>query len=240
MIVVNQLTKSFDGAPALRGLDMCVPRGVIYGLAGPNGAGKTTLINHLSGAYRQDGGAILIDGEPVYENTALKRQIVTIPDEWYYFGSATMRDMAAFYRGIYPSFDKERYKQLGELFEIGEGKHIRSLSKGMKKQAAFRVALSCMPELLLLDEPLDGLDPLMRHRLLEIVKADVKERGMTVLVSSHNLRELEDICTYVGIMDKGRMITEQPLDKLKAAYPEMSLEDVFITILEGKDGEQSE
>ena len=215
MIKVKSLVKTFDDFRALDGLDMNVEKGSIYGLVGPNGAGKTTLINHLTGAYKPNGGVIEIDGEPVWENENLKQRVLVINDEWFFYGTYTVKEMAAFYRSMYKSFNKERYEKLGELFGIDEKKQIRRLSKGMKKQVAFRIVLSCMPEVLILDEPLDGLDPVMRKQIMNIIISDVAERNMTVVVSSHNLRELEDICDHVGIIHKGKMVIEKSLDEIK-------------------------
>ncbi len=215
MIEVRQLRKSFDGFEALRGLDIRVPRGAVYGLVGPNGAGKSTVIRHIAGVYRQDGGEVLVGGEPVYENPAVKAKIACIPDDVFYFNSATIRDMKNFYRSMIPSFSDERWDKLREAFPLEERQTVRRLSKGMQKQAAFWIALSCCPELLLLDEPVDGLDPVMRRQVWSLLLQDVAERGTTVLVSSHNLRELEDVCDHVGIMDRGKMLLERPLSAMQ-------------------------
>ena len=215
MIEVRQLRKSFDGFEALRGLDIRVPRGAVYGLVGPNGAGKSTVIRHIAGVYRQDGGEVLVGGEPVYENPAVKAKIACIPDEVFYFNSATIRDMKNFYRSMIPTFSDERWDKLREAFPLEEKQTVRRLSRGMQKQAAFWIALSCCPELLLLDEPVDGLDPVMRRQVWSLLLQDVAERGTTVLVSSHNLRELEDVCDHVGIMDRGKMLLERPLSEMQ-------------------------
>ncbi len=215
MIKVSGVKKVFDGFSALDEFCMTVPKGSIYGLVGPNGAGKTTIINHLMGILRQDEGTVLIDGESVWENDFLKQKVLCINDDWYFYPSFTVKEMAELYEDIYKSFNRERYSRLGEILKIEEGRQIRRLSKGMKKQVAFRLVLSCMPEVLILDEPLDGLDPVMRKQIMNIIISDVAERNMTVLVSSHNLRELEDICDHVGIIHKGKMVMEKPLDDLK-------------------------
>lgn len=227
MIQVKELYKSFDSFKALSGLNITVPRGAVYGLVGPNGAGKSTLIRHLAGIYRQDSGEVLIDGQPVFENPAVKQRVAYIPDDVFYFAQSNVRDLAHFYQGMYPSFDKERFESLRGVFELDEKKPIRKLSKGMQKQAAFWVALSLMPEVVILDEPVDGLDPVMRRQVWRLLMSDVAERGTTVLVSSHNLRELEDVCDYVGIMDRGQMLIERELAdlqqnivKIQIAYPE--------------------
>ena len=215
MIEIRGLVKSYGSFRALDGLDATVPKGAVYGLVGPNGAGKSTLIRHLAGIYRQDAGELLIDSEPVYENPAVKGRIAYIPDDVFYFGQAGVGDMMRFYRDMYRSFDKQRFDALGELFRIDPKLPIRRLSKGMQKQAAFWLALSIRPEILILDEPVDGLDPVMRRQVWRELLHDVSENGTTVLVSSHNLRELEDVCDRVGIMNKGRMLLEKSLSELQ-------------------------
>ena len=216
MIEVKNVVKSFDGFHALDGLTMTVPRGAIYGLVGPNGAGKSTILRHLCGVYRQDSGQITLEGAPIYENPTVKTRMAVIPDELYYFGSASTRDMMKFYKGIYPSFDVERYQRLKEAFpEVDEKRAIRRMSKGMQKQAAFWLTMCCRPRYLILDEPVDGLDPVMRRQVWSIMMSDVSEHGTTVLVSSHNLRELEDVCDHVGIMNKGRVLIERSLADLQ-------------------------
>ncbi|MDO4314987.1 MAG: ABC transporter ATP-binding protein [Oscillospiraceae bacterium] len=215
MIEVKNAVKKFDGFAALDGATLSVPAGSVYGLVGPNGAGKSTVIRHLTGIYRQDEGTVRLGGEDVWENAALKARIAAIPDDWYYFMQSTVRDMMRFYRGFYPAFSMERYEKLKEVFQIDEKRAIRRLSKGMQKQAAFWLALSCMPDYLILDEPVDGLDPVMRRQVWSLVMGDVSQRGTTVLVSSHNLRELEDVCDHVGIMDRGRVLLERSLAQLQ-------------------------
>ena len=215
MIEVKELVKRFDGFAALDGATLSIPTGSVYGLVGPNGAGKSTLIRHLTGIYRQDGGTISVGGEDIWENAALKARMAAIPDDWYYFLQATVRDMMRFYRGFYPHFNMERYEKLKEVFSIDEKRVIRRLSKGMQKQVAFWLALCCMPDYLILDEPVDGLDPVMRRQVWSLVMGDVAERGTTVLVSSHNLRELEDVCDHVGIMDHGKVLLERSLAQLQ-------------------------
>ena len=165
MIKVENVVKTFDGFRALDGLTLNVPKGGIYGLVGPNGSGKSTVIRHITGIYRQDSGIVTVDGQPVYENTDLKRRIAYISDDVYAFLSANIRDMRDFYRGIYPQFDMARFEALREAFPLDEKKAIRHLSKGMQKQAAFWLAMCCRPDYLILDEPVDGLDPVMRRRV---------------------------------------------------------------------------
>ena len=215
MIEVKNVVKRFDGFTALDGASLSVPTGSVYGLVGPNGAGKSTIIRHLTGIYRQDEGTVAIGGEDVWENAGLKARVAAIPDDWYYFLQSTVRDMMRFYKGFYPRFSMERYEKLKEVFSIDEKRVIRRLSKGMQKQVAFWLALSCMPDYLILDEPVDGLDPVMRRQVWSLVMGDVAERGTTVLVSSHNLRELEDVCDHVGIMDKSKVLLERSLAQLQ-------------------------
>ena len=215
MIEGKGLVKSFEGFHALDGATVTVPRGAIYGLVGPNGAGKTTLLRCLTGVYRQDSGTVAFDGQDVWENPAVKERIASIPDDWYYFMQASPRDMMRYYRGFYPNFSAERYERLKSVFAINETQSIRRMSKGMQKQAAFWIAMCCMPDYLVLDEPVDGLDPVMRRQVWSLVLQDVAERGTTVLVSSHNLRELEDVCDHVGIMNKGKVLLERSLSELQ-------------------------
>ena len=215
MIEIRELVKTFDGFAALDGASLTVPQGAIYGLVGPNGAGKSTLLRHLTGVYRQDSGTVSVDGADVWENVAVKQRIASIPDDWHYFMQSSIRDMMKFYRGFYPQFNMERYEKLRGVFSLDEKQLIRRLSKGMQKQAAFWIAMCCMPDYLILDEPVDGLDPVMRRQVWSLIMQDVAERGTTVLVSSHNLRELEDVCDHVGIMKDGRMLLEKGLDELQ-------------------------
>lgn len=228
MIEAKAVSKSFDGFLALNDLNMTVPRGSIYGLVGPNGAGKSTILRHLCGVYRPDSGVITVEGQPVYENPAIKERMVVIPDDVYYYGSASVREMMKFYRGMYPTFSMERFEKLAEAFpEVDAKRPIRRMSKGMQKQAAFWLAMSCCPDYLLLDEPVDGLDPVMRRQVWSLLMGDVAERGTTVLVSSHNLRELEDVCDHVGILSHGQVVIERSLSqlqgttvKLQVAFPD--------------------
>ena len=215
MIEINGVSKRFDGFAALDGASVTVPAGSVYGLVGPNGAGKSTLIRCLTGIYRPDGGTVSVAGEDVWENDGLKARVGVIPDDWYYFSQSTIRDMCRFYRGFYPNFSMERYEKLKEVFGIDEKRAIRRLSKGMEKQAAFWLVLSCMPDYLVLDEPVDGLDPVMRRQVWSLVMGDVSQRGTTVLVSSHNLRELEDVCDHVGILSHGKVLLERSLTDLQ-------------------------
>ena len=224
MIEARNVVKAFDGFRALDGLTMTVPKGSVYGLVGPNGAGKSTLLRHVTGIYRQDSGEVLLEGEPIYENPAAKAWISSIPDELYYFLSASTRDMARFLKGFYPKFDQNRYKTLRDLFsQVDEKRPMRRLSKGMQKQAVFWLSLCCRPEVLVLDEPVDGLDPVMRRQVWSLIMADVAQEGTTVLVSSHNLRELEDVCDRVGILSHGKVLIERSLTDLQENLVKMQV-----------------
>ena len=215
MLEVRDVVKTFGGFRALDGTDLTVPTGAVYGLVGPNGAGKSTVIRHLTGVYRPDRGEVLLEGEPIYENPAVKQRITVIGDDWYYFPQASIAEMAKLYAGMYPTFSWERYNKMREVFPLDDRQMIRRMSKGMQKQAAFWLTMSCMPENLLLDEPVDGLDPVMRRQVWSLLLGDVAERGTTVLVSSHNLRELEDVCDHVGIMSRGKVLLERSLAELQ-------------------------
>lgn len=216
MIEVSKLTKTFDGFEALKEASLKIDKGTIYGLVGPNGAGKTTLLKSITGIYRTDGGHIYIDGMDAYENPDAKEKFVFIPDDLFFFVQANVNDMKKFYKGIYKSFDEERFERLAEVFSgIDRKRTIRKLSKGMQKQVAFWLAISCRPEILILDEPVDGLDPVMRRQVWSLLLADVEEHHTTVLISSHNLRELEDVCDHVGIMSKGKVVLERALSDLQ-------------------------
>lgn len=224
MIEVTDLKKSFDGFLALQGVNMHVKKGAIYGLVGPNGAGKSTLIRHLTGIYRPDEGTVLIQGEPVYENRQVKAKMAYIPDDLFYFMQADTMEMKRYYQGIYPQFDEKLFYRMQEFFpNIDVKRGIRRLSKGMQKQVAFWLAICCKPELMILDEPVDGLDPVMRRQIWSVVMSEVAEHGMTVLVSSHNLRELEDVCDHVGIMHQGKLMIERSLSDLQGSVSKIQV-----------------
>ena len=211
MLELKNVTKSFGDFKALDNLSMTVPKGAVYGLVGPNGAGKSTAIRCLLGVYRPDSGEITLNGETIYEKPEIKTTIGSIPDDIFYFPSATLEDMRKFYRGLYPKFDDALFEKLYDIFNLPRKSPIRRFSKGMQKQAAFHLSICTRPDLLVLDEPVDGLDPVMRRQVWSLLLADVAQHGTTVLISSHNLRELEDICDHVGIMDHGKMLIERSL-----------------------------
>lgn len=223
MIEVKNLTKRFEGFAALDGLTLTVPTGAIYGLVGPNGSGKSTLLRHVTGIYRQDAGEVLVDGTAVWENPAVKGRMGYIPDDVFYNVQSTVENMRRYYRGVYPGFDQGRFEKLGKLFELPLKKPIRTMSKGQQKQAAFWLQMSLNPEIFVLDEPVDGLDPVMRRQVWSVLMADAAERGITVLVSSHNLRELEDVCDHVGILERGKLLLERSLSELQENLVKLQL-----------------
>ena len=223
MLTLKNITKTFGNFKALDNLTMTVPKGAVYGLVGPNGAGKSTAIRHLTGVYRPDSGDVLLENAPVWENPTAKARIGYIPDDIFYFPSASLEDMRKFYAGIYPNFDNALFERLYEVFNLPRKSPMRRFSKGMQKQAAFHLTLCTRPDVMILDEPVDGLDPVMRRQVWSLILSDVAERGTTVLISSHNLRELEDICDHVGIMDHGKMLLERSLADMQGATHKLQL-----------------
>ncbi|SFX51597.1 ATP-binding cassette domain-containing protein [Olsenella sp. kh2p3] len=237
-IEVRNLRKVFDGTPALDGVSLTVPAGAVYGLVGPNGCGKSTLVSHLSGVMRPTSGDVLVLGEKVFENPGVKVRIACVPSEPYFIGSESADGMAGFYRVMIPTFDLSRYLGLEKHFEVDHTKPLRKLSRGMRAQAAIWLALSIRADVLLLDEPMDGIDPLARRRMWRLVLEEVAERGLTVLVTSHNLRELEGVCDHLGIMAKGTMREEvdlsQPSDgvaKVQVVLPEGMVPPVGLNVI---------
>ena len=223
MLELKNITKTFGSFKALDDLTMTVPKGTVYGLVGPNGAGKSTAIRHMLGVYRPDSGQVLFEGQPVYENAAVKARIGSIPDDIFYFPSATLEDMRKYYKGLYPQFDNALFERLYEVFQLPKDMQLRRFSKGMQKQAAFHLSICTKPDMLILDEPVDGLDPVMRRQVWSLLLSEVAQRETTVLISSHNLRELEDICDHVGIMDHGKMLLERSLADMQGATHKLQI-----------------
>ncbi len=215
MLTVKGVDKKFDDFKALDSLDLNVKKGSIYGLVGVNGSGKTTIIKAITGVLKTDAGSITVEGENVYDNRAVKERMGYIPDDLYFFGAYNLKEMSAFYKKLYPNWNEERYAHMASQFGLDEKRKLGRFSKGMQKQAAFILTMSAMPDYLILDEPIDGLDPIIRKLVWKYVVEDVAERQMTVLVSSHNLRELEGICDSIGILKDGHMVIERDLDELK-------------------------
>ena len=211
MIKATALTKTFDGFAALDGLDTEIQRGCIYGLVGPNGSGKSTLLRLACGVYRPDGGSITVEDVPIFENPAAKDRIFYLSDDLYFLPKTNVDEMARFYAGLYSGFNREKYEYLKTLFPIDAAQKINTFSKGMRRQAALMLALSCSTDYLLLDEAFDGLDPVIRL----LVK---KQQGVTVVITSHNLRELEDLCDQIGLLHKGKILFQRELDDLKFGF----------------------
>lgn len=216
MIKVENVTKTFDHFKVLDDLCLHVNKGSIYGLVGTNGAGKTTIIKHITGVIKPNSGSITIDGQEVYDNAHVKSITGFIPDDLFFFSSYSLKEMSKFYKKLYPNWNQERFEHMVAQFGLNPKSKLSKFSKGMQKQAAFSLVMSTMPEYLVLDEPIDGLDPIIRKMVWKYIVEDVAERQMTVLVSSHNLRELEGICDSIGIISKGHLVLERDLDELKS------------------------
>lgn len=215
MIDVKGLTKRFGTVTALDNISFQVDSGSIFGLVGSNGAGKSTFLRTAAGIYRPDAGSVLIDGGEPYENLSVKENVCFISDYPFFPRTATLLDMADLFSHTYPHWDKERFSYLCSCFPLDTKQRILNMSKGMQRQAAILCALGARPTHLLLDEIFDGLDPVMRQLLKRILSGEVSDRGMTVVIASHNLRELEDICDHVGLFHRGGVIFDRELDDLK-------------------------
>ncbi|MBR5012084.1 MAG: ABC transporter ATP-binding protein [Clostridia bacterium] len=215
MIKINGVTKYYDSLKSLDGVNAEIPDGSIFGIVGSNGSGKSTLLRVMCGIFRADGGEVLYDGENVYENVKLKDRILYLSDDQFFLPSSTLGDMAKLYSSVYSSFSWETYHKLAELFGLPQKRKISTFSKGMQKQAAILLGLSARPRYLLCDETFDGLDPVMRQLVKRILADEVAKGGMTPIIASHNLRELEDICDYIGLLHKGGILFESEIDALK-------------------------
>lgn len=229
MIKLQNVTKRFGDYKALDDFSLTVPKGSVYGLMGLNGAGKTTIIKHLAGYLVQDEGLVTIDDEEVLNNENIKKRTALIPDDLFFFRGYSLKEMGKYHKHIYPNWKEERFQAMISDFGLNQKANLAKFSKGMKKQAAFCLAMAAMPDYLILDEPVDGLDPIVRHKLWHYIMEDVADREMTVLVSSHNAREMEDVCNYIGIIAGGRMVFEGDLLELMPA----SIEEIFIEKLGG-------
>ena len=223
MIEVVNLTKTYGKYKALDGLNLHVKQGSVFGLLGPNGSGKTTLIKHLVGVFQNETGTIKIEGKDVFDNAEVKGEVIYIPDDVFFFSQYSILETANFYASLYPNWSWERFETLKQAFPIDVKRRVTKLSKGMQKQVAFWLSICARPKVMILDEPVDGLDPVMRKKVWNLVLQDVVEYGTTVLVSSHNLRELEDICDHVGIMFNGKMMIERELDNMKSDIHKLQL-----------------
>ena len=217
MICAKDLTIKFDDFTALDNLNCSIPNSSIYGLVGSNGAGKSTFLRLISGIYRATKGEITVDGEPVYENYNVKRRIVFVPDDLYFLPQSNMKTMASLYAAAYDSFDYARFSELTATFGLDPNKNIATFSKGMKRQASTILALSARPEILLFDETFDGLDPVMRNLVKQVIDNDAHERNTTTIITSHSLRELEDTCDQLSLLHKGGIVFESDVKNLKTA-----------------------
>ena len=215
MIEVKNLSKSFDSIKAIDYINAKIEDGHVFGLIGTNGAGKSTFMRMLSGVLKPEEGEILVDGEPVYDNPAVKEKIFYISDDQYYFRSGTPVDMLKLYQTCYPAFDGAKWKSLMEKFGLDEKRKVNTFSKGMKKQLSVICGICANTKYLLCDETFDGLDPVMRQAVKALFVKEMDERGLTPVIASHNLRELEDICEYVGLLHRGGILLEKDIDDMK-------------------------
>ncbi|MCI8653772.1 MAG: ABC transporter ATP-binding protein [Angelakisella sp.] len=218
MIEVVKAAKRFGKTAALTGATAHIPRGSIYGLMGPNGSGKTTLLKTIAGIYHPDAGEALAAGEPVWENPAAKRNLFFLPDDLCFLPGSTLESLARLYQGLFPTFDREEYRRLLTIFPLEEKKRLSRFSKGMRRQAGLVLALSCRTPCLLLDEVFDGMDPVVRKKARQLLIREVESRGLTVVIASHNLRELEDLCDRVGLLYQGSLCLERELDSLRESF----------------------
>lgn len=215
MLEIKNITKKFGDNVALDNLSFSIPTGSVFGLIGSNGSGKSTLLRIISGVYQSDGGTVEIDGMPTFENPVVKEQCFFISDFPYFYNDSTVENLASLYRDLYSSWDQEKYIALSEMFPINTKDKIIHMSKGMQRQAALILALAANPKYILLDEIFDGLDPVVRQLIKKLLMGMVAENGTTVIISSHNLRELEDVCDHIGLIHRGGVIMEKELDEAK-------------------------
>ena len=215
MININGVTKYYDSFKSLDSVNAVIEDGSIFGIVGSNGSGKSTLLRIMCGIFRADGGSVLYDGENIYENVALKDRVIYLSDDQFFLKGSTLSDMAKMYASVYSFFSYETFNELVELFGLPAERRISSFSKGMQKQAAILLGLSAKPKYLLCDETFDGLDPVMRQLVKRILAKEVAENGLTPIIASHNLRELEDICDHIGLLHKGGILFESEIDSLK-------------------------
>lgn len=233
MIEAVNLTKRFDGIVAVDHINAVIREGNVFGLIGTNGAGKSTFLRMASGVLRPDEGSITIDGMPVFEQEAVKQRFFYISDDQYFFSNATPRDMMQYYKTVYPHFNEARFSSLMSSFGLDQERKINTFSKGMKKQVSVICGICARTDYLFCDETFDGLDPAMRQAVKSIFANDMEERGLTPIIASHNLRELEDICDHVGLLHKGGMLLSRDLDEMK-----MNIHKVQCVLKEGMSPEE--
>lgn len=215
MIEIKGISKNFDGHKAVDNVSVSIKENTVFGLIGTNGAGKSTLLRMVSGVLKPDAGYILIDGRPVFDNTEAKKDIFFISDEPYFFTNCNASDMQKYFSVIYPEFDTEQYYQMLDNFGLAKRRKISTFSKGMKKQLALICGVCSKAKYLLCDEAFDGLDPVMRQGMKSIFADEMEKRGLTPVIASHNLRELEDICDHVGLLHKGGVLLSKELLDMK-------------------------
>jgi len=215
MIEINNLCKNLGNKEILKNINLKIEKGSIFGIIGPNGSGKTTLINTIIGAYKADSGSIEIMGEHIYENINMKEEIAFVEDENNIFSNYKVRDVISFYSRAYKNFNKERFNTLNDIFKIDEKYRISKLSRGMKKILFIMIGFSIMPKIIILDEPTIGLDPLIKNQFINLILEEVAERNTTILITSHNLDELERICDSIAIINKGEIKYTSSLDNMK-------------------------
>lgn len=217
MINAENVTKHFEQFTALDHVTCNIEDGCIYGMVGSNGAGKSTFLRVLTGVYKANEGIVFYDGKNVYENPEVKEQIVYVADELYFLAGSNMNKMAKLYASVYDRFDMERFRHLTDVFKLDSKKNIASFSKGMKRQAAIILALSTKAKYMFFDETFDGLDPVMRNLVKKLICSDVAEYNTTAIITSHSLRELEDICDHLALLHKGGMVLDSDVLDLKTA-----------------------
>lgn len=215
MIEIKGISKKFDGHKAVDNVSVSIKENTVFGLIGTNGAGKSTLLRMVSGILKPDAGYILIDDRPVFDNTEAKKDIFFISDEPYFFTNGNASDMQKYFSVIYPEFDTEQYYQMLDNFGLAKRRKISTFSKGMKKQLALICGVCSKAKYLLCDEAFDGLDPVMRQGMKSIFADEMEKRGLTPVIASHNLRELEDICDHVGLLHKGGVLLSKELLDMK-------------------------
>lgn len=223
MIQAQDVSKSYESIPVIKNINLELKQGSIFGLIGANGAGKTTLIKTLCGIYAPDTGHVRLHDKDVYKDSDIRQNIAYVPDNITFYNNFTVKDMKDFYKNIYKNWDENRYKTLREVFTFDEKKRIKHLSKGMKTQLLLLIALSCKPDVILMDEPTSGLDPFIRKEVLNLIVQDVSSRSTSVLISTHNVSELEQICDTVGFINKGEMKLQQDMDNLKTSYKKIQI-----------------
>lgn len=217
MIQLTGVTKKFGDFTALDGVDLMIPKGTSFGLLGSNGAGKSTILRLLSGIYSSESGSVTIDGENVFDNVKVKERVFFINDETIQFGGFTLKDLKNYYKGFYPNFSDELFEELRETVKLPLDKKTERFSKGMKRQAIVITGLACQTDYLLLDEAFDGLDPTMRIIVKRMLVDAMLDRQLTTVISSHNLKEINEVCDSVALLHQGKMLFNRDLDSVKGS-----------------------